>query len=485
MNNVKLKALGIELKRSSGQEKVVCPQCSHKRKPKNQKDPCLSVNIDEGIFNCHHCSWNGSVSDSNQKLYVIPTYKDSALSVEWLSFFDNRGISREVLLQAKVTMEKVWMPQEEGNVDTVIFNYFKGSQIINKKYRTLKKGFKMEKDAELIFYNMQNMEEDSVLIVEGEIDCLSFMQAGINSVISVPNGASKGNNNLQYLDNCVELLSKDRVKTIILATDDDEPGVALREELARRLGKDRCKIVKYPEGCKDTNDVLLKHGTEAVLGLVKSCEFYPLDGIIPHDDFIQGTLDLYNNGIDKGDTVGFKGGYGDKNFDDLLSFKTSTLTLITGIPSHGKSSFVNHLEVNLAVKHGWKFGIFSPEHYPLEYLTYRYAELITGKPFFKGKGDRMSSLELGRALEFIKTHFFFVRPPNGSAKMDYIIDIGKKLVMRYGIKGFTIDPWNTIDHDYGSQGSETLYIEKGLNKITSFKQDSDLAVFIVAHPRKM
>jgi hypothetical protein len=425
MNKAKLQSIGIYVKRESGQEKVVCPKCSHTRKPKNKKDPCLSVNVDEGIFNCHNCNYNGTVSDSNKKQYRLPTYKDGILTADWLSFFESRGIERQTLINMNVTMESVWMPQEQ--------------------------------------------------------------KAGVYSVISVPNGASKGNNNLQYLDNCADYLSEDRVKTVILATDNDEPGLKLRDELARRLGKNRCKIVHYPKGCKDANDVLLKFGAEAVQGLIKTCEFYPLDGIIPHQDFFDGTLDLYKNGIDKGDIVGLKDNYGKEGgFDDLLSFKTSMLYLITGIPSHGKSSFLNYVEVLLAVKCGWKFGIYSPEHYPLQYLVYRYAELLVGKPFFEGKsGQRMNQMELEKALEFIKDHFFFIRPPNGMAKMEYIIDLGKELVRRHGIKGFTIDPWNTIDHDYGSQGSETLYIEKSLNKLTSFKQECDLAVFIVAHPRKM
>lgn len=490
MNKARLQSIGVYVKRDAGQEKVVCPKCSHTRKASNKKDPCLSVNIDEGIFNCHHCSWNGTVSEGkNKKQYTLPTYKDGVLTTDWLSFFDSRGIERQTLIDMNVTMESVWMPQEQKEVDTVIFNYFRNDVLINKKYRTLGKGFKMEKDAELVFYNLDNMEEDIVVIVEGEMDVLSFAQAGIISAISVPNGASKGNNNLQYLDNCADYLSSDKVKTVILATDNDEPGLKLRDELARRLGKNRCKIVHYPEGCKDANDVLLKHGAEAVQGLIKTCEFYPLDGIIPSKDYFDGTMDLYKNGVDKGDAVGFQDCYGrdgEGAFDRLLTFKTSTLTMVTGIPSHGKSSFLNQVEVLLAVKCGWKFGIFSPEHYPLQYLTYRYAELLVGKPFFKGKtGERMNEMELRKALEFINEHFFFIRPPNGSAKMDYIIELGKQLVMRHGIKGFTIDPWNTIDHDYGSQGSETLYVEKSLNKLTAFKQDCDLAVFVVAHPRKM
>ena len=71
MNADKLSSLGIKLPRKNGQVKVTCPQCSHTRKPQNKKEPCLSVNIDEGIYNCHNCGWQGSVS---AKKYELPEW---------------------------------------------------------------------------------------------------------------------------------------------------------------------------------------------------------------------------------------------------------------------------------------------------------------------------------------------------------------------------------------------------------------------------
>jgi twinkle protein len=97
------------------------------------------------------------------------------------------------------------------------------------------------------------------------MDCLSLHEAGIHNSVSVPNGASMGNQKLEYLDNCWEAF--EGAKRIVLAVDSDAAGLSLREELARRLGKERCYTVSYPDGCKDANDVLLKHGKEAVQAL--------------------------------------------------------------------------------------------------------------------------------------------------------------------------------------------------------------------------
>ena len=97
---------------------------------------------------------------------------------------------------------------------------------------------------------------DTIYVVEGEIDALSLHEAGLYSVCSVPNGASKGSQRLEYLDNCWEYFVD---KGIILCTDNDQAGLSLRNELARRFGQGRCKYVEFGD-YKDANDILVSKG---------------------------------------------------------------------------------------------------------------------------------------------------------------------------------------------------------------------------------
>ena len=59
--------LDISTKRSSGEEKTLCPKCSHKRK--KQSEPCLAVNHDDGVYCCHHCDWKGCLKNGNGNGY--------------------------------------------------------------------------------------------------------------------------------------------------------------------------------------------------------------------------------------------------------------------------------------------------------------------------------------------------------------------------------------------------------------------------------
>jgi twinkle protein len=473
----KLTVLGINLNgKTSGQIKVKCPQCSHLR-TKNRSEPCLSVNIDEGVYHCHHCEWKGSVG---VKKYAIPEqlpFKEATRDSRVLEYFEKeRNISRNVVSRFIITLEEQYIPAEQQSVPCITFNYFFKDVLVNKKYRSFSKNFTLVKDAELIFYNLNSIEgEKEVIITEGEIDCMSFAEAGITNCISVPNGANK---NLSYLSSAEHLFAD--VEKFYIAADADEKGQELLEELSRRLGRDRCWKVVYPDDCKDANEVLVKYGETKVKELLKNAQPFPIEGVVTANETLQGLLSLYKNGSERGIELPELG----QQFTELITFKRSMLYVWTGIPSHGKSSVVEYIEALLAVKEGYKWAIFSPEHYPLEYLVYRYAELIVGKPFFRGHDKRMTLTELHNAVNFINEHFFFIRPVGDSFALDEILNTTKSLILRHGCTGLTIDPWNTIDHNYEGD-SETKYIEKSLNKLTIFKQKYDLLINLIAHPNKM
>jgi len=362
MDNLnRLKELNISLRTTSGQTKTKCPQCSHTRKASNKNEPCLSVNIDEGIYNCHNCGWQGCVAKI--KSYVLPDFNINIQPTkvwgdgksETQKYLNNRGISNKVIDEMHIKEEVQYIPKDGGEVKCMAFPYVKNGKVVNVKYRSLDKGFKMVSNAELVLYNHDIMHNDEcmdVIITEGEIDALSFMEAGFCEVVSVPNGASKGVNNLKYIENSAVGLTK--LNKYYLALDKDDAGDALLKELSRRLGKDKCFIVEYPDDCKDANDVLVKYDVKKLQDCYKNARPLPIEGVIEAKECREGLFKLYDKGIDRGDMIGVP------DFDRLLSFKTSMLYVITGIPTHGKSSFLNWIEAMLAARCKWKWAIFSP-----------------------------------------------------------------------------------------------------------------------------
>lgn len=491
---------------------VKCPKCSADRKKKN--DRCLSVNVGDGVYNCHHCGWSGSINSREAvDTYTKPDASRLEIGVtepieKW---FNDRGIRRFTLQFNRIFEQKEFMPQEGKEMNCICFPYRRDGEVINIKFRDGKKNFKQVKGAEKILYGLDDIQgRDEVIICEGEMDKMSFDEIGMTNSISVPDGAPavfseccksavilkdrhkktytcrkcekdcniktpNYSNKFEYLENCAHYLVD--MKKVYIAVDIDAAGLELREELARRIGKSICYIVEYPDDCKDANEVLVKHGEDVLRGCIDKAEPYPVEDVISVSQIEQEIYDLYEHGLDRGISLGY-----DRKFDELLTFITPLLTVVTGIPSHGKSNMIEMFSVIKAVKHNYKFALFSPEHYPMSLLFQRLAKLFTGAPFFSGKTPRMTRSELKSAMDMIGSRFWFIRPTGENFTLDAILDATKGLILRYGVNELIIDPWNSLTHVY--DGSETKYIEEALNKINRFKVNYNCNVTIIAHPTK-
>lgn len=318
--------------KSGGEERMVCPVCSKDRKKSRIK--CFSWNHDKKTGHCSHC--NATFVQQEQKdftyisrekrEYKPPVWNNNTeLSEKLVKWFEGRKISQFVLRQMKISEGDEWMPQVGAKRNTVQFNYFRNGELVNVKYRDGAKNFKLASGAELIFYNYDNcIGKEQIVIVEGEIDALSLIQAGISNVLSVPNGAGLGHVNLEYLDNCLELF--ENAKEIIIATDNDSPGTNLKNQLAFRLGVERCYKVDFGK-YKDSNDVLINEGEDFLKSLIiDKKEPFPIEGIYSSRDFSKELYLLYENGLQPGVGIGVI------EFDKHLTFEPGRLYTWTGIP---------------------------------------------------------------------------------------------------------------------------------------------------------
>lgn len=480
---------GIEIPygRRSGKIKTICPQCHDLRS--NKRDKSLSVDLDKGVWHCHYCNWSGTnevrVKDDWQqkstirkqkKVYKLPTAQATEeqrhqVGAKALAWFASRGISEQTLRALNVTEGTEWMPQTNKPENTVQFNYYRGEELVNVKYRTGRKEFKLVSGAELLPYNLNAIGgTPECVITEGEMDALSFVECGRTDVVSVPNGA---NANLDYLDDYLEQYFDDK-ETIYIAVDTDTKGVVLRDELMRRFGVERCRVVEYGEGCKDANEHLIKYGKASLLQCLADAPETAIDGVFTISDF-EGSLDaVFETGWKQGATIGHP------NFDALCSFETKRLCVVSGIPGSGKSEFIDEIAERLNVRYGWKFAMFSPENAPLAYHAAKLVEKFTGKRFSK---KTLDADMYKKVKEHLEENFFFIVPKD-NFKLDNILDKAKSLVRRKGIKALVIDPFNRLENEIPSGMTETNYISKALDKLTEFAQKHDVMVVLMAHPNK-
>jgi len=462
-----------------GATQGICPLCSSDRQPKNQKAQCASYDWERGLGTCHNCDTSFQLhtyqrKGASERVYIRPEasdqYKEVSSNVE--TWFGTRGISKQTLQELQVTEGSEWMPQTSKTENTIQFNYFMGDQLINIKYRDGRKNFKLYKGAEKVFYNINSIiGYEECIIVEGEMDVLALHEAGIKNVISVPNGATLNSNNLDYLDNCIDYF-EDKTK-VILAVDADEPGQALKQEFIRRLGAEICYTVDFA-GCKDANDYLIEHNADMLRSAIHAAKQVPLEGVSTLYDIQDELKDFVKNGFKPGFQVGLK------NFDDIFSTYTGQFITVTGIPSSGKSDFVDQMCVGYNTNYGWKTAFASPENAP----TYLHAHKLMRKVWQDMPApEDIDGEQWNKVADHVNDNFYFIDMERYT--LDHVLRKGAELVKRKGIKCLVIDPFNKVRDINCKTEDVNRYTMEYLTKIEMFAKKYDVLVFIVAHPTKM
>jgi twinkle protein len=492
---------GIDISnlRGHGEErKTTCPQCSPSRK--KSRYPCLNVNLDKGVWHCWHCDWSGSIQRGEESkakyLPTKPVYRKPVAPPlehkpglrEW---FAARAIPWEVVQRRGITLTRVYFREIEDEAEAIAFPYYRNGELVNVKYRRLSASkddshMRMAAGAERIPYGLDDLQGDTIVWCEGEPDACALEASGVRSVLSVPDGApipgaKNYDTKFDFLQNAESYLAP--ITRHILAVDNDAPGQALAQELARRFGAEKCFSVEWSSECKDANDVLMSYGPEVVKECIDNATPFPVEGLIYPMSFLNAVLALYDHGRPKTLSTGFP------SLDPYYRIRVGEWTLVTGVPSHGKSSFLSSLVMQMARKmtedHGWRFAMCVPEQYPLENYHTQLLQILTDAPFYEGSTQRMGRDEVYRGMEWLQEHFAFISLPEDNPTISQIINLVKVEILRRGCRGLVIDPFNELRHPKTSGERTDEYISEFLSTIRGFTRRNGIHTWVVAHPTKL
>lgn len=408
-----------------------------------------------------------------------------------IAFFERRSIDPETAARYAVytgsrDADGDVLPDSRGNI--IAFPFNDHGRSVAEKYRTPDKKFWQRAGGRRTFWNADALDDPSLasghqplIITEGEIDALTAIDCGFPLAVSVPDGAppvadGEDPEALDPLDKDAEPAGKfeflwnnrDRlkaVKRIIIAVDNDAPGKRLAAELVRRLSASRCLFVTYPPDCKDLNDVVQQHGPETVTAVLNAAKPYPVRGLYKLSEYPEvGAVPTLSTGW--------------WTVDRHVKLFAGEFMVVTGIPSHGKSTWVLNLLSNMASLHDWRTAIFSPEMPTVPHLRDKLRRIKSGTSKFNPHIDA-----------FIENAFTFIdTDPTGrddiDFDLDWIIDKATDAVMRDGIRCLLIDPWNEIEHAKRRDETMTEYIGSAIRKLKRFARLYEVAVIVVAHPTK-
>tara|TARA_R110000803_G_scaffold50852_3_gene105441 strand:+ start:602 stop:2365 length:1764 start_codon:yes stop_codon:yes gene_type:complete len=462
----------LNFKKESGKEKMRCPECDNSRSDKTDKS--LQIDHNEGYGKCHYCNALTFKEKNEYEAKVILPKQDwqnfTKLSeglVKWVE--EERNIGQHSLIQLGITEEKQFQPALKKEINNIVFNYFEGGTVVNKKYRSASKNFTQTSGGKSIFYNINSVVgESEVWIVEGEFDVLALHHIGVKAVISVPNGA---NDNDEYWKNSEKYL-KD-VKKFIIAVDNDLKGNDLKEKIAQRLGRWRCEHVEWTN--KDANGDLIKG---ILKESIRNRKRFPVSGTVSISELKDEIYDFYNNGLPttiKPKSECFK------DINQFFSLMRGHLCTVTGIPSHGKSEFTEWYTMNLVKDFKMKASFFTPEHAPFALHQTRFMAKAIGKPFWKSQENRITPADIERYVNWADQKIYYTMPNSGEvADWNWILDTFKQQMFSYGVDIFVIDAFNKV-----VGASEKKDIDAVLTKLTMFAQTNNVIIMLIAHPTKM
>jgi energy-coupling factor transporter ATP-binding protein EcfA2 len=201
--------------------------------------------------------------------------------------------------------------------------------------------------------------------------------------------------------------------------------------------------------------------------------------IVTIEELREAVADLYRTGVQRGLSTGWH------SIDEIYTVRKREMTVITGAPGSGKSTWMDHLAINLARQHGWKFLVFSPENLPLEQHVSLLLEKYLDMPFSDGPTSRMNLEQLDRGMSFLTDHFVFIDPPEDKQDIRTIFSIIGSHMDRQQVDGVIIDPWNEIDHSRPREVREDEYLADRLRIAKLFARKRDIHLFIVTHPTKL
>ena len=453
-----------------GEELVMqCPFCYGEGKK-------FAINIITGAYNClslNTCGVKGSFWDFQKRLgdepeklntnrvfykqekkrFVRPQKEITQIEKDTpvLKYLKNRGFTQETINYFHLG----------ENDNEVMIPFFKNGVLTNIKYRDVrdKKKMRQEKDAEPLLFNRDNIIENTLIICEGEYDCMALHQYGIEAV-SVPNGAS-GMNWIEQEWDYLETFNH-----IKICFDSDEAGREGAANLAARVGMWKCSLVVLP--AKDANECLKKNIPFAdILKCFNNSTDLTPETIVEPSFFSAKIQKLFEMGAK---LFGLSTPW--KELDNILKgWRAGELTIWSGRNGAGKSTILNQVVIDIAKK-GEKSCIYSGEMSPERYLRWA---IIQHK-----ENNAPSPFAINDSLAWMDGKLYILNISD-TITPDKLLEDFEYAARRYDCRHFVVDSLMKVGLNENDEYNQQ---KQFVSRLVDFAKKLKVHVHLVAHPRK-
>ena len=456
-----------------------CPYC----KP-NDKNT-FSISLRSGQFQCKRasCGAKGNMitlmHDFNfslgrdvdlyykreRKNYVrMGKMKEVTPKDEAVDYMQRRGISQATTDKFHVTLK--------SDTDNIIVFPFVDTknELICCKFRKIDfvKGVDKNKewfmrDTEHILFGMQQAQEydKPLVITEGQIDSMSLAEAGVPNAVSVPNGC----NAFTWVPSCWDYIHQ--FTEVIVFGDNENGKITLSEEIGQRFRSLKVSVVQDRDyiGCKDANEILQKHGKEALLHAVENAKLIRTSKIISMSEV---------EAIDLQKLESVKTGF--KRLDNALGhgIPFGSLVVVTGKRGEGKTTFVNQMVAEFLEQDIKCF------EYSGELQNY----VVKGWLDNQISGIKsLTNAQIQKINAWYKDKMFLYDNTMVDEEEEDVFQLAEEAILKFECRAIIIDNLMTAMNNVNC---EQVYQQQGnfTRRLAKLAKRYNVVVILIAHPRK-
>lgn len=515
---------------SGGQIQIeTCPFC-------NKKDFKLYMAVGDpretsrdGLFFCHHgsCAKTGNLRTLAEHIGVRIAGVDSRK--EWAGTGDSkpdtlpdvelchatllgdaevmdyllnvRGFTKEIIEKQKLGLkEKTWF-REAGESKALVIPYLVGGNIVFAKFRTLPpkpKDFISPSGWDAPLYNGEILQEgiQEVIFVEGEADALSMMSNGIENVVGVPGANVK---KAAWIDT----LDKIAPKKIYILYDNDKVGKKAAQEIASRIGIDKClKLVLPPfnvtldgatrEG-KDINEWFRYGGgtLEVFNKLKESAVLFDVTGVTSSVDALTQLEDELNGKVDLAPKYVFQW----PELNKLIGMEDGDVLDIVAPEKVGKTTFGLNILDHMVAAYG-EDGLLVCLEMTQARLARKWVALVTGfEDSLTEPGTEESKLKLAelkgcvtkaRSIQQSRGADLYFAYPQLVKEPEDVYKLIRDCIRRYGVKWVMFDNLQRLcDDTLKNQGHRTVQLSQISKNFAKIAKDYHIKMIRILQPKRI
>ena len=401
-----------------------------------------------------------------------------------IDYWGKRGISKNVIdyLDIREDMQGNGVFNFYDTNDVLTMVKYRPARTVEKHSGQPKTWCQKDADTSSLLFNMNRVNTSKpLLITEGETDCASAIEAGYINTVSVPLGAG----NLHWIEENWDWLNN--FDSIIIWSDNDEPGIKMRKECIYRLGTWRTKYISAPEffekdngkkiPLKDINDCLQIGGKDFVMNLISEEKDVPVKSVVDYSEIEE---------LDISQMDGVKTGI--KPLDDaLVKIFYGTLTVLSGRPGSGKTSIIDQT-IARTIDDGNPVFLFSKEM-PERMSANWFNTIIAGRRNMierTSRDNRKYYIVPQVIQKKMQAHYnkkLFIYRDDEPNDVDSVLKSAEECVRKFGCKLIVLDNLMMIDLNCSESDKNTAQTNL-INALIKFAAKFNVAVVLIAHPRK-